>query len=110
VVECEDGREVELLPETAVETVFAAGDAELARAVFAGGLSGEDVRRGVWLGCARDFGRAIGMEVLRSLVEEAGRTQPEVQVFPATPAQYWSWRNRLRRTAAAVLTDLRRRS
>jgi hypothetical protein len=62
-----------------VETVFAAADEELIAVLFRKGVSREVVRRALWLGLARNYGRQpeepLTVSDLASLIKQAARTE-----------------------------------
>jgi hypothetical protein len=53
---CSDGTIVVLAPETCMETIFASANEELIQCLFTGGTSLEQIRRGIWLARAAEYG------------------------------------------------------
>jgi hypothetical protein len=103
-VSCTDGATFLLRPETVVGSVFAAADADLAATLFQRGMSLEQVRRAIWLGCAGNYLAMLkdqaatpvtGLPELATLLEAAAHTKPVLEHYYVAPRES-HWR-RLRR-------------
>lgn len=94
-----DDRTIVLRPDNLVETVFAAADAELIAVIFGKGVSPDLVRRAIWLGLARNYGRQpeepLTIPDLASLVKQTARTEHvEQALFDKSRETRWQrlWR------------------
>jgi hypothetical protein len=102
-----DDRTIVLRPENLVETAFAAADAELIAVLFRKGVSPELIRRAIWLGLARNYGRQpeelLTISDLASLIEQTARTEHVEQALFDKPHES-RWRRLWR--AIALRNDM----
>ena len=86
-----DDRTVVLRPESLVETAFATADEELIAVLFKKGVSPELVRRAIWLGMARNYGKRLEepltLSELAALIQQTALTRHVEQALFDKPRE-----------------------
>jgi hypothetical protein len=98
-------RTIVLSPENLVETVFAAADRKLIAVLFRKGVSPELVRRAIWLGLARNYGRQpeepLTLAEFASLIEQTAHTKHVERALFDKPRES-GWRRLWRRFSSSA--------